>query len=134
MLLLSSLLLLVAGVTAPAFVNTVACIPAIAGIAAIAGVSLVPDVLSVVGLPVIAGVPGVVDFHAVAFVPVAACVPAIAVILATASVHPGIPILAGVLTYCMYCTLRHIRLSDYRKMLIFLLSNYRNIEYRIGEF
>ncbi len=43
MLLMSSLLLLVAGVTATMCITVFACIPATAGIAAIAGVPLAAD-------------------------------------------------------------------------------------------
>ncbi len=66
MLLMSSLLLLVTGVTAAACVTAVACIPAVACISAIAGVPFVPDVLIVASIPIVAGVPGVVGVHAVA--------------------------------------------------------------------
>jgi hypothetical protein len=123
------------------FVSIVACIPAVAGNAAIAGV---PDVLTFAGLPAFAGVPGVVGFHAVAFVPAVVCVPAVtgipadAGILATASVYHGVPILAGDFTYCTYCTVRHIRTSDYQNMryqtVIFSANRLPEFEYRIGEF
>jgi hypothetical protein len=84
MLLLSSLLLLVDGVTA------VSCIPTVAGISAIAGVPLVPDVLTVAGLHCIADVPCVLRFYAVA------CVPAVVGVFAIDSVRvdPGVPIVA----------------------------------------
>jgi hypothetical protein len=89
-LLLSSLLLLVYGVTA------ISCIPAVAGFSAIAGVPLFPDVLTVAGLHCIAGIPCIVRFYAVA------CVPDVVGVYAIASVRvdPGVPILAGVLTDC----------------------------------
>jgi hypothetical protein len=61
---LTSLLLLVACVTAAAYITTVGYTPAVGGIAAIAGVPLIPDFLS-------AGVPGVVGL--MLFI---ACVPA----------------------------------------------------------
>jgi hypothetical protein len=58
--MLSSLLLLVAGVTAYTCLTDVACI------LAAAGVPLVINVLTIACLPAIAGVPGVVYVHAVA--------------------------------------------------------------------
>jgi hypothetical protein len=64
--------------------------------------------------------------NAVAFVPAGDCVPAVAsfhavagvLALARVCVDPGVHILAGVFAY-FYCTMRHIRLSDYRSMIIF---------------
>ncbi len=68
MLLLSSFLFLVAGVT------PFACIPAAAGILAIDGVPLVPDFLTVAGPPCYSEFPGVVGVPAVAFVSAVAAV------------------------------------------------------------
>jgi hypothetical protein len=95
LLLLSFLLLLVAGVTA------VACISAAADIPDVAGVPLFPDVLTAAGLPDYCGVPGVL-----AVVPAAAGLLSIAGGLASITCDPGVPILAGVFTYCpVECTL-----------------------------
>ncbi len=57
--MLSSLLLLAAGLT------YVACVPALAGFLAVAGVPLFADVLTVAGLPAIVGVPGVLGVPAI---------------------------------------------------------------------
>jgi hypothetical protein len=83
-LLLSSMLLLIYGVTA------ISCIPAIAGFSAIAGVPLFPDVLTVAGLHCIVDVPCVLRFYVVA------CVPAVVGVFAivSARVDPGFPNLA----------------------------------------
>jgi hypothetical protein len=70
---MSSLLLLVSGVTAAACVSAVACIPAVA---VIAGVPLVPVVLSVARLPAITGIPGC-WLNAVVFIPAGSRVPAV---------------------------------------------------------
>jgi hypothetical protein len=71
-IMLSSLLLLVAGVTAYTCLTDVACI------LAAAGVPLVLNVLTVSCLPAVAGVPGVVDVPAIAFVLAVAGVAALA--------------------------------------------------------
>ncbi len=54
MLLLSSLPLLVSGITAAACVTAVACIPTVFDIPAVADILLVPDFLTLAGLPSIA--------------------------------------------------------------------------------
>ncbi len=84
------------------------------------------------------GVPGVVGIPASAFVPAVAGVLAVANI----SADPGVPILAAwclsILgcTMCEYCSMRHIRLSDFRTMRLHLSDCYYSLllEYRPGEF
>jgi hypothetical protein len=108
LVMLSSLLLLVVGF------NDIA----VAGI--LAWQFLVSNVITVAGLPAIAGVPGVVGVLAVALVTAAAGVPLLLVFLLLLAflvllvpADYGVPILVGVFTYVLYCTMRHIRLSDY---------------------
>ncbi len=126
-----------------AFIPAVACVPAVtfiqsvAGILAVAGVLLVLMVsccwslcncwgswccweflLFLSNMLLLASCccwhPVITGFSAVEGVLAVASIPA----------YPGVPILAGCFTYwTVKCTLRHIWLSDYR-----------NIEYRIGEF
>jgi hypothetical protein len=89
-----------------------------AGHPGIASVSEVPFNLAVTGGPPVIGFPAVDGVLAVASIPA----------------HPGVPILAGGFT----CDILQYKTIDYRTMaiilLFFLLSDYRNIEYRIGEF
>jgi hypothetical protein len=88
MLMMSSLPLLVSGVTA------VACIPVVAGIAAISAVTFVPDVLIIAGLLAVADIPDVVGLMLLlAFVPAVNYILAVAGVLAIASVRvdPGVP-------------------------------------------
>jgi hypothetical protein len=67
-----------------------------------------------------AGITAVACVTAAAFIPAIVAFPA----------DPGVPILVGVFTYC---TMRHIRLSDYR-VIELQLTNYKNIEdWRIRE-
>ncbi len=78
----------------------------------------------------------VASLHAVAGFTVFAKIPAFDGVLVVASfpAAPGVPILAGGFVEWEV----HITLSDYRNIAIglyfFLLANYRNIKYRIGEF
>jgi hypothetical protein len=128
MLLLSSSLLLVAGIPA------IACVTAIACVHAVAGVPLALNVFIVAGLP-IAGVPGVVCVPDVAFVTAIASVPAVDNVSAVAPLL----ILTSLLYMVSLCAPLYdetycIRLSDYGLWTdIFLLSDYRNIEYWTGE-
>jgi hypothetical protein len=110
MILLSSLMLLVAGVTVVACVIASACIqtgrhscccwrPLCSSGFPVAGLSAIADVPSVTGGVV--GVSPVLFEHAVAGGPAVPSFPAVDGILAVASAlaDPGVPILAGGLTY-----------------------------------
>ncbi len=102
--------------------------------------------ITVAGLPAIAGIPGVarvceVHFElAIAGGPAVICFPAVDGILTVASIpaDPRVPILAGGFTYW---TVQWDILLDYRTIgqwlsdcYFLLLSDHRNIKYRIGEF
>jgi hypothetical protein len=95
-------------------------LPAVASIPAIVGVPLVPDVLTFYGLPAFAGVPVIVGVSAVAFNPSVAGVPALVGVLAVVSLpaDPCVPtlLLLVSLPYLLYCSVKHIRLSDYRSI------------------
>jgi hypothetical protein len=139
--LMSSLMSLGAGVTAAACVIAVTCMPADACIPAVDGVRFVPDVLAVAGLPAIAGVLGFDVIPADVFVPAVAYVLAIVDVFVGARIpaDPSFHILAGNFTYnIVQWSMGHTRLSDYWTptigLLFFLLSEYRNIEYRSREF
>ncbi len=99
--------MLVAGVT-------VGGVPAIADVPGVVGVSAVPFEHAVAGGPVVTGFPAVDGVLAVASIPV----------------DHGVSSLANGFTYRTFqCTMRHIRLYYF-----FLLSEYRNIEYRVCGF
>ncbi len=102
--------------------------------------------VTLAGLPAIAGIPGVARVSevpvelAVAGGPAVICFPAVDGILTVASIpgDPRVPILAGGFTYW---TVQWDILLDYRTIgqwlsdcYFLLLSDHRNIEYRIGEF
>ncbi len=84
-----------------------------ASIPAVSGVPLVTDILT------IAFIPAVVGIHALAGVP------AVDDVLAVASFPVHRPEL--------YCTMKHIRLSDYGYRTVIFFC-FRNIENRTGEF
>jgi hypothetical protein len=92
------LLLLVAGFT------TVACIPAVDGhfCCCLRPFTLVPDVLTVAYLPVVASLVLLAFLLLLSTLPAVDGVLAVAGVLAIASTpaDPGVPILAGVFTYC----------------------------------
>jgi|LakMenEpi03Aug12_release.lakeMendotaPanAssembly.Ray.scaffolds.fasta_scaffold3541419_1 hypothetical protein len=73
------------------------------------------DVLTVAGLPAL-----VAFLVWLAFLLLLSSFFAVADLLAVANISadPGVPILAGVFSYrvtvCVYCTMRHSRLSDFR--------------------
>ncbi len=120
-----------------ACIIAVACVLAVSSIFAVAGVLLVPDVFTIAGLPAFGEVPGVVGILLLL---------GFLVLLGFQLLLPSLPILAS-LCYCswylyiLYCTMRQ-GLSDYRTTSIgngyqtvtFLLTDYRNIEYRNGKF
>ncbi len=96
------------------------------------------------GLSAIADVPsvtiGVVDVSAVSFEHAVAGGPAVAFLMFWRSCWSWCPYFSWWL-YILDCRMRHITLSDYQTIRlwlldckIFLLSNYQDIEYRIGEF
>jgi hypothetical protein len=102
MILMSSLMLLVAGVTVSACVTAVACIQTVAGILAVAGVLFKFLIISCCWSFCYPGVTNcVVGVSAIPFKHAVAGGPAVDGFLAVASVpaHLGVPILAGGFTY-----------------------------------
>jgi hypothetical protein len=88
-LLLSSFLLFIADVI------SVSCFPADVGVPSVSGVSFVLDVLTVAAFlllwrPGVVGIPAVDFIHAVAGI----------LAVANISADPGVPILAGIFSYC----------------------------------
>jgi hypothetical protein len=124
------------------------CVSDVASISAAAGVPLVPDVLTVAGFPTFVAVPGVVGFLLLllsllllAFLQLLSFL----LLMASLLLLAFLPILTP-LGYCswylyvLYNTVRliHVKaigLSDYGSgHHFFLVSNYRTIKYRTGEF
>jgi hypothetical protein len=120
MLLLSSFLLFVAGATVVACVIANASIQTVAGILAVAGVLLFPDGLLLLVFEVaVACNPAVIGFLLLM---------AFLLLLASLLIRPCY----SWWLYILDCTMVHITISI--GLLFFLLSNYRNIENRIGKF